>query len=111
MENVRIPLMVIDHAWVAKEHTFDDLLRVITWSLRQAALGIHPRVREDAREWHKNYDVRRARASGKEIGCKALLCQVVGDWKMYKEIFRFPQHNERGGSVLGAVARPTPCEK
>ena len=28
---------------------------------------------------------------------KSSLCRVLGDWKMWKQIFRFPQHNERVG--------------
>ena len=52
-KNLRIPLVVIDHAWISKGNTFDDCLRVVAWSLRHAALGKHPMAREDTRAWEK----------------------------------------------------------
>ena len=59
-KNLRIPLVVLDHAWVAKGDSFDDCLQVLTWSLRNLALGTYPSVREDNHQWNKKNDVRRA---------------------------------------------------
>ena len=37
--NIRIPLFSMEHDWVMKAHTFDDILTIITWSLQQCCVG------------------------------------------------------------------------
>ena len=32
--------------------------------------------------------------------------QVTGDWKAFKDVIRFPQHNERGGGCWMCRATP-----
>ena len=101
----RIPLCSIDHSWVAKHQTWDDILAVVTWSLQMAAMGVYPTQRPDGQPWLST-DVQRRRRAGQPLGCKAALVQVTGDWKMYKDIFRFPQHNERDGCCFRCAVRP-----
>jgi len=103
--NLRLPLAVIDHFWICKEHTFDDMLAVIAWSLRHATLDCHPAVRHDRTPWWDS-DAKRRCLAGTLVGCSALLCQISGDWKMYKEIFRFPQHNEVAGCCFKCRVTP-----
>eukprot|EP00974_Lingulodinium_polyedra_P079733 7720822-Lingulodinium_polyedra.AAC.1 len=66
------------------------------WSLRQAALGCWPTKRHDALPWRAT-DTKRRKKTGNVLGCTGILCQITGDWKMFKDIFRFPQHNEVAG--------------
>ena len=102
--DLRIPLCTLPHCWVTKHNTFDDILSVMTWSLRQAARGAFPACRRDGTPWAAE-DVYRKRLRGR-IGCSALLCQITGDWKMYKDIFRFPQHNEKKGCCFKCEVTP-----
>ena len=51
-------------------------------------------------------DKKRARLAGTSLGCFGLCAQIVGDWKMLKDIFRFPQHNETQGCCFLCAARP-----
>ena len=99
-----IPLCTLPHCWVTKHNTFDDILSVMTWSLRQAARGTFPTCRHDGTPWTAE-DVYRKRLRTR-IGCAALLCQITVDWKMYKDIFRFSQHNEKKGCCFKCEVTP-----
>ena len=103
--DLRIPLAALGAEWVAKDATFDDILEVISWSLKFAALDVAPPARHDGSPWRAS-DSQRKAAAGKPLGCPALLCQVTGDWKMYKQVFRFPQHNEVRGCCFKCRATP-----
>lgn len=93
---LRIPLMSIDHVWVAKQKTFDAALAVVAWSLQALALGCHPSLRHDGRPWLPT-DKRRKQRSRMPLPFRGALCQFTGDWKAYKELFRVPQFNENAG--------------
>ena len=95
--NVRLPLCGLDHDFVAKGYTYADILRIITWSLDQCAYGAYPSTRHDGSPWHHTDPASRKKLAGQPLGCAALLCQVVGDWKMFKDVFQLPQHNEARG--------------
>ena len=102
---LRVPLFVAPHDFVAKGTTFDDVLEVLTWSLRCATLGHHPVARHDGSAWRPS-DTKRAKQAGRAVGCIGLLCQIVGDWKMLKDVFRFPQHNENAGCCFLCTVKP-----
>ena len=82
-------MVSIDHKWVAKRETFDDVMQVMVWSLRQAALGIWPGCRHDGSAW-TNTDVKRKGMRAASLELHGVLCQITGGWKMYKDIFRLP---------------------
>ena len=102
--NVRIPLLVLEHRFVVKGSTFDDLLAVVAWSLEHALLDVMPSQRHDGRHWLLS-DAKRKKMCG-NIGCASALCRITGDWKMFKEIFRFPQHNEVKGCCCKCNVTP-----
>ena len=102
---LRVPVCALPHECVSKGNAFDNSLAVPTWSLRQAALGKNPAARHDGTAWGPS-DAKRRKDAGKDLGCTGLLCQVVGDWKMLKEVFRFPQHNEVAGCCFLCGVRP-----
>ena len=104
--SLRIPLVSIDHVWVLKERTWDALLEVVAWSFRSLALGVFPATRHDGAEW-LSADVRRKKLCGVAVGCRGALCQMTGDWKAYKEIFRVPQFNERAGCCFKCRVLPS----
>jgi hypothetical protein len=76
---LRIPCTVIPKGWVATDETFDDILEIIVWSLRQLAVGVHPSSRHDHKAWQPGDQTRRSRA-GKPLKMKAVLVEVRGDW-------------------------------
>lgn len=101
---VRVPIFALEHAYTLKDTTFDDVLRVVTWSLKQAFIGMWPTTRHDGSAWLAT-DSRRCKKRG-ELATRATLCRVVGDWKMWKDIFRFPAHNENRGICFLCQATP-----
>jgi hypothetical protein len=100
---VRIPVAVLEHKHVS-ENTLDDVLEIVKWSLECAFEGTYPGQRHDGAPWTKS-DAKRKRLKG-NIGCRSALCRVAGDWKMFKELFRFPQHNETAGICFRCRATP-----
>ena len=101
--NVRIPIAAVEHRYVVKQHTMDDILDVVAWSLRAAFIGRFPDQRHDG-EWQRT-DVRRRRLTG-PIGVRSALVRITGDWKAYKDIWRFPQFNEVRGICWLCSATP-----
>ena len=81
---LRVPLFVVDHSWVLR------------WSMDQAAVGVMPQSLHDGSAWSAT-DVWRKRRAGRQLLCRGPVCQVTGNWKMFKDIFRFLQHNETHG--------------
>ena len=69
----------MDKSWVEKWETFDAILEVLKWSLDWAAKGTNPPRRHDNQEWLSS-DKDREKAAGRDIGAKALLCMLTGDW-------------------------------
>lgn len=93
---LRIPLCAVTHKHVLKHHTYDDIFAVISWSYSHLFAGTHPVTRHDGSRW-QSHDNSRKKPSGKPMVLKGLLAEMRGDWKMFKESFRFPQHNELQG--------------
>ena len=105
--NVRFPLAVIQKDFVVKHHTLDDILAAQAQCFKAAAVNQHLRRRVGGAAWSQD-DMRSGRhlRQGKALGAPAFLCQVLGDWKMRKEVFRFPQHNEVAGICINCCATP-----
>jgi hypothetical protein len=87
-KSFRIPICGLSRKNIGP-HTFDDLLSVVVWSLESLAGGHWPRARHDASAWGIS-DARRARKAGEPLGLRGVLVEIRGDWKFYKEVFRFP---------------------
>ena len=79
-----------------RHNTFDDILSVMTWSLRQAARGRFPYVSAiTATPWTAE-DVYRKSLRGR-IGCSALLCQITGELEdVQRHLLVFPAQREKG---------------
>ena len=92
---LRLPVTVVNTRFVLLHKTHDDILAVIKWSLEQCILGTMPSTRHDGSPWQPEDNKRRGLA-GTQFP-PAALCEVRGDWKFYKQVFRFPQHNELAG--------------
>ena len=93
---LRLPLTGLSRRNVAP-HTFDDLIRVLVWSLEALAAGCWPRTRHDGGAWLQPADGRRARRAGQPLGTRAALVEVRGDWKFLKETFKLPGWNTLSG--------------
>ena len=91
---LRVPIVALSKKNVASQHTFDDILNVVAWSLRCAATGTFPEARRDQAEW-KPSDKKRQALSGQSLGCAAALVEVRGDWMFFKECFHFPGWQEK----------------
>jgi len=92
---MRLPVVVLPHSRMS-EHTWDDLMGVISWDLTWAFYGERPGERHDHQPWLKSDSARRkAAAEGEKWPCRWCLCEVRGDWKFMSETFKFPYHNQR----------------
>ena len=49
--DLRFPVCALPHGFVAKDVTFDDILAIVAWSLRWAALGVFANGRHDEAAW------------------------------------------------------------
>ena len=105
-KNLRVPITCINRRWVQKEQTFDDILEIVTWSLKACALGRMPAARPGNQPWRRREDRHRQKCSGDDLPLLAVLAEVRGDWKMYKETFRLPAHNENSGICFLCTCTP-----
>ena len=104
---MRIPITTVPKDWVATAETFEDLLEIVLWSLQCLAVGRMPDARHDRAEWEAS-DTWRAKRQGEDIGVKAVLVEVRGDWLMLNPKFqcrlpkfklKAPDHGIRQGGV------------
>jgi hypothetical protein len=100
---IRIPLICIEKSFVATHDTWDDVTRVLAWSLGLLATGTYPAARDDGSPWTSLDKIRSNSDNVERDDFKAILLEFRGDWAMFKQVFRFPQHNE----VLGCCTRCT----
>jgi hypothetical protein len=97
IKDMRVPLFAIDHRHVVKDKTFDDIMEVLAWSFLCLAAGRFPSARHDNSPFHPGSDQARSKKAGFVVGFHGFLVECRGDWKMFKEVFRFPQFNENSG--------------
>ena len=95
-ENMRMPIWATNKKFLVRHNTFDDVLTVVTWSLRCLAIGVMPSKRHDLSAWLPT-DRLRSRQAKTPLPVKAVLCEVRGDWAFMKQCFRLPQSNEIKG--------------
>ena len=104
-EALRLPLTLISKKFLATTHTFDDILKILQWSFDHMLLGRFPQARHDGTPFGK-HDAMRKRKAGKDLGGKAILVEVRGDWKLYKDVFRLPGWNSKIGCCYRCRATP-----
>lgn len=104
-KHLRLPLVVISKKFLVSEHTYDDILDVIAWSLQCSALGFYPCQRHDGSRFLP-HDSKRMKLAAKALSAKGVLCEIRGDWMMYTEVFRFPNWNSKGGCCFRCAATP-----
>ena len=95
-ENMRMPIWATNKKFLVRHNTFDDVLTVVTWSLRCLAIGVMPSKRHDLSAWLPT-DGLRSKQAKTPLPVKAVLCEVRGDWAFMKQCFRLPQSNEIKG--------------
>ena len=102
---LRFPITVVNKRYVMTHKTHDDILKVVRWSLEQCLLGQMPAGRHDGKPWRPD-DCKRRKLAGQPFP-HAVLCEVRGDWAFYKQVFRFPQHNEIAGCCWRCCVTPS----
>ncbi len=105
-QKLRIPLFCCKKHFQAKQITMDDAMNVIRYSLEALALGCWPSKRHDGSDFLQPQDRNRARNAGNALPCRAVLTQIRGDWKMLKDLFALPQHNEISGICFRCSCTP-----
>ena len=103
---LRIPLFGLKKHWCATGATMDDVMQVLCWSLEALAVGCWPQTRHDGSPFQKGEHFARHTNGGRPLPCKGLLVEIRGDWKMLKDIFRLPQHNENRGMCWKCPCKP-----
>ena len=103
---LRIPIFALDKSFVASRHTHDDVMSLVVWSLNRCCAKTWTVSRHDGSPWWPT-DTKRRRREGQALKNRALLVQLTGDWKMHKDIFQFPQHNELHGICGKCTATPS----
>ena len=102
---IRIPITGVSHRFLVNRVTTEDIFSVISWSFRISAAGTWPSKRHDGTAWGKTDGARR-RKTGQSLGCSAILLEVRGDWKFFKDVFAFPGWNDSGGCCWRCRATP-----
>ena len=104
---LRLPLTGLSRKQIS-EHTFYDIMDVLSLSLRHCYAGTLPRCRHDGAAFWKSDQKRKKlyEKTGYELGIRGTLVEVRGDWKMYQEIFKFPAWNMKVGCCWRCKATP-----
>ena len=94
--------------WALLKHqiganTMHDLMDIIAWSLRCLRLGKYPTERHDGTPFKEK---KRLAWAGTPLPTKGILCQIRGDWKMWKEVFGFPQWDKKDGCCARCWIKP-----
>ena len=103
--SLRIPLCVVPSKCVLPGKTFDGIMEVVVWSLKQLALGVFPDRRHDDGPWLAEDKLRR-RKRKQPLGIYGVLVEVRGDWKAYKDVFRLPGWNTLEGLCFLCTCTP-----
>ena len=110
-KSLRLPLTALLRSRIS-DHTWDDLMEVIAWSLQHAANGTWPRRRHDGSEFRTDKGdktrLRKASRPGEpeKLGIRAALVEVRGDWKFFGECFKFPKWNTKRGCCWTCKCTP-----
>ena len=100
---MRLPVAALYKSHMVKDATMDAIMKIVAWSLGSLAEGRFPKFGPDGEElqgW-------RGKAAGKPLACKAMLCEVRGDWAAYKTSFRLPGWAEKEACCFRCRANKT----
>ena len=103
---MRIPLVVLPHSYVS-DHTMDDLMEILAWSIRHALAETRPLAKHDFSPWLKS-DMWRNKKTG-DLGWNSCLVEVRSDWDFLNKFFHFPSHNLGMASAGSVTARGARC--
>jgi hypothetical protein len=87
--DMRIPIFAMQKHWLQKETTYDEVMKVISWSLVHAAAGRNPITRHDGTPFSTK-DAWRLRRAGERIP-RAVLLELRADWAFLKQTLYLPQ--------------------
>ena len=93
--DLRLPVLCFPKAFMAKKSTRDDLFTILSWSFRCLLFGKWPSMRHDSSAFLAT-DSQRKKQSGKDLGIQAALCELRGDWAMFKETLNLPGWQGKG---------------
>jgi hypothetical protein len=88
-KDLRLPIAAVPKAFLAKRETHDQIFHVLAWSMRALLADQFPTARHDGAVWTSG-DAYRQRLQGRPLGLTATVCEVRGDWAMFKEVLSFP---------------------
>ena len=105
LKNMRWPVTGVHKHFCLTHDTLDDILEIVSWSLRCLAEGHMPNCRHDGGAWTKS-DAQRKKKANKPIPTAALV-ELRGDWAFYKAVLRLPQFNELDGMCWRCSCTPS----
>ena len=86
-KNLRVPITCVLKPDLS-ENTLDDIFEVVRWSFKQLAAKTWPSCRHDGTPFGPT-DTWRKKKHG-SLPVRGVLCQIKGDWKMFKEVLKLP---------------------
>ena len=102
----RCPLAALLNTHVGP-NTFHDIFEVMRWSLALLARKEWPDRRHDGGEWLKSDSYRKQKsATQPRYPTSAILAQLKGDWKMWKEVMKLPGWNDSQGCCFMCFIKP-----
>eukprot|EP00971_Amphidinium_carterae_P238809 4740730-Amphidinium_carterae.1 len=100
---MRLPI-----AGFSKRHqssnTYQDFFQVLAWSFDVLAAGVMPSCRHDGTAFATE-DAKRKRVAGQPLPFRAVVTEVRGDWKFFKEVLHLPGWNGSPSSHICWLCR------
>ena len=93
---LRIPLVALPD-WAASSNTYDDIMAVIAWSMRNMLTRSKPCCRHDGTEWWDSDKSRKEPNYDPTIPVPCTMVQARGDWDWMGKCFHLPFHNVKTG--------------
>jgi hypothetical protein len=82
------------------EGTFDAILEIFAWSMKQLLLRLMPSVRHDGTPFDKSDSDDRKKVAGEILPFGACLVQIRGDWAFYKGFLRVSSLERRSNMLV-----------
>jgi hypothetical protein len=99
--NLRIPITALGNKHCCKE-TWEDICKILKWSLQILATGQWPTCRHDGTPWRKSDCKRKAPRPLQ----RAALVEVRADWDWMAKVYGFPAHNFLAGCCWKCTCTP-----
>ena len=100
--HTRFLICCLDQQFSLGQETYQEIMKVITWSLKQLACGQRACRRHDGKKLDKD---RQAKA-GQSLE-KAVVVQLRGDWDWHVKVHGAPNHNTNMGMCWLCKATPS----